>query len=109
ARAAPPPRAPPLWMPAAVVCWTAGFDIIYACQDYRSDVECGVFSVPAKVGIAKALWISRATHAVCLTMLVLLGGWSPPLGAIYFTGVAVAALLLVIEQSLVRPDDLSKV
>ena len=100
---------PPLWMAAAVLCWTAGFDIIYACQDYQSDLECGVFSVPAKIGVGPALWVSRATHVVCVAMLVMLGLSSTELGALYFTGVAAAILLLVVEHSLVKPTDLSKV
>src|SRR4051812_45262199 len=59
---------PPLLMALAVLSWTAGFDIIYACQDYQSDLETGVISVPAKVGIAKALWIARLTHVFSLSM-----------------------------------------
>jgi 4-hydroxybenzoate polyprenyltransferase len=100
---------PPLWMAAAVLCWTAGFDIIYACQDYRSDVECDVFSVPAKLGIGAALWVARLTHVVCVGMLVALGLSAPALGTLYWTGVAAVVALLVVEHSLVRPDDLSKV
>ena len=100
---------PPLWMAAAVLCWTAGFDIIYACQDYQSDLECGVFSVPAKIGVGPALWVSRLTHAVCVAMLVALGLSSAHLAALYFTGVGAAILLLVVEHSLVKPNDLSKV
>jgi 4-hydroxybenzoate polyprenyltransferase len=100
---------PPLWMAAAVVCWTAGFDIIYACQDYRSDVECGVFSVPAKIGIRAALWVARVTHVGCVAMLVLLGFSSGKLGTLYFIGVGAAVALLVVEHSLVKPTDLSKV
>ena len=100
---------PPLWMAAAVVCWTAGFDVIYACQDYASDVECGVFSVPAKIGIGPALWVSRLTHVVCVGMLIALGRSTPALGALYWVGVAAAVALLVVEHSLVRPSDLSKV
>ena len=100
---------PPLWMAAAVLCWTAGFDIIYACQDYRSDLECDVFSVPVKIGIGPALWVARLTHLACVAMLVMLGRSSPALGPLYFTGVAAAILLLVVEHSLVRPHDLSKV
>jgi 4-hydroxybenzoate polyprenyltransferase len=99
---------PPLLMAAAVMCWTAGFDIIYACQDYRSDRDCGVFSVPSRIGVGPALWVSRLTHVACVAMLVLLGRSSPSLGALYFSGVGAAILLLVIEHSLVRPDDLSK-
>src|SRR5687767_12652835 len=62
---------PPVIMAAAVLLWTAGFDIIYACQDYQSDRETGVFSVPAKIGIAPALWVARLTHAACAGLLIL--------------------------------------
>ena len=99
----------PLIMAAAVLLWTAGFDIIYACQDYESDCATGVFSIPARVGIAPALQISRLTHVACVAMLVLLGLLSPALHILYFIGVAIAALLLLIEHTLVRPHDLSKV
>jgi 4-hydroxybenzoate polyprenyltransferase len=100
---------PPFWMFGAVLMWTAGFDIIYACQDYESDVACGLFSVPAKVGIAKALWISRLTHLGCVAMLLGLGFSSNLLGGLYFIGVGAAAALLIAEHSLVRADNLSKV
>jgi len=100
---------PPIIMAAAVLCWTAGFDIIYACQDYDSDVQTGVISVPARLGIAKALWISRFTHALAAGFLILLGFSTPLLGPLYFTGVAIAIALLIIEHSLVRAGDLSKV
>ena len=100
---------PPLWMAGAVLCWTAGFDIIYACQDYQSDRECGVYSVPARVGIGPALWVSRLTHVLCVTMLVMLGLSSHALGPLYFAAVTAAVALLVVEHSLVKPNDLSKV
>jgi 4-hydroxybenzoate polyprenyltransferase len=101
---------PPFWMAGAVLCWTAGFDIIYACQDYAADVACGIFSVPAKVGVANALWIARLTHAVSAGMLVALGlTTNPPLGTLYFIGVCLAVALLIVEHALVRPNDLSKV
>ncbi len=99
---------PPLIMFAAVLSWTAGFDILYACQDYDSDRQTGVFSVPAKVGIHRALWIARLTHVVSAAMIVLLGVASPVLGTLYFIGAALAVLLLIIEHRLVKPTDLSK-
>lgn len=102
-------RLPPILMALAVLSWTAGFDIIYACQDYQSDLETGLVSVPAKVGIAKALWISRLTHVFSLSMLVSLGVTTSQLGVIYFIGVACAGVLMLIEHSLVKPTDLSKV
>lgn len=94
---------------AAVLLWTAGFDIIYACQDYDNDVASGLFSVPAKIGIGPALWVSRLTHVACVAMLVWLGLVEPQLGVLYWIGVAIAAALLTVEQSLVRANDLSKV
>ena len=99
----------PLLMAGTVLLWTAGFDIIYACQDYASDVQTGVFSVPAKVGIAKALWIARLTHVGCAALLLTLGWHSPHLGTFYFIGAAIAIALLVIEHAIVKPNDLSKV
>ena len=65
--------------------------------------------LPAKVGIAAALWISRATHAIGVAALVGLGLVSPELCTLYFIGVALTVALLVIEQAIVKPNDLSKV
>jgi 4-hydroxybenzoate polyprenyltransferase len=98
-----------LFMAAAVLCWTAGFDIIYACQDYEHDVAAGLFSVPAKLGIAGALWVSRITHAISLSMLIALGVHSLELSTLYWIGVAISGALLIVEHSLVSPTDLSKV
>lgn len=100
---------PPALMAGAVLCWTAGFDIIYACQDYASDVACGVFSVPARIGIGPALWVSRFTHAASAALLVATGLPTPLLGTLYFVGAGIAIGLLVVEHLLVRADDLSKV
>jgi 4-hydroxybenzoate polyprenyltransferase len=100
---------PPLIMAGAVALWTAGFDIIYACQDYRSDQETGVRSIPARIGIGPALWISRVTHAGSAAMLILLGFSTPLFGPLYFSGVGCAIALLIVEHAMVRPDDLSKV
>jgi 4-hydroxybenzoate polyprenyltransferase len=101
--------APPLWMCAAVLCWTAGFDIIYACQDYDSDVACGVFSVPARLGIGRALWVARLTHVLSAAMLVALALSTPLLDGFFRAGIGIAISLLVVEHALVRADDLSKV
>lgn len=100
---------PPVLMAGAVLCWTAGFDIIYACQDYESDCQTGVVSVPARLGIARALWVSRTTHVVSFALLVLLGVLAPELSVLYFIGVACAGVLLVVEHGIVKPHDLSKV
>jgi 4-hydroxybenzoate polyprenyltransferase len=97
-----------LWLTAAVTLWTAGFDIIYSCQDYEFDMEAGLFSLPRRFGIAGALWISRALHVgmlLCLVMLV----ESFALGALAWAGVLAVACLLAWEHRLVKADDLSRV
>ena len=97
----------PLIMAAAVLLWTAGFDIIYACQDYESDLRTGVISIPARLGIAQALWVARLTHALCASLILLLGWHAPQLGLLWTIGAGAAVLLLVVEHSLVRAGDLS--
>ncbi|MBC7782301.1 MAG: UbiA family prenyltransferase [Burkholderiales bacterium] len=99
----------PLLMAAAVLLWTAGFDIIYACQDFESDRATGVYSVPARFGIARALWVARGTHVACVAAMIALGIASPALDVVYAIGVIVAVALLVIEHAMVKADDLSKV
>ena len=100
---------PPLLMSTAVLLWTAGFDIIYACQDFTSDQALGVFSVPSKLGIARALWVSRITHAACIGVLILMGLTIPQFALLYWIAVGLAIVLLVTEHLLVRPNDLSLV
>ncbi len=99
---------PPLVLSLAVVLWTAGFDLIYACQDADFDRREGLRSVPARWGITGALRLSRWLHAGMIAALIGLGGMAD-LGGVYFTGVAATAAMLVYEHSLVRPNDLSRV
>lgn len=100
---------PPAWLlMAAVTCWIGGFDIIYACQDVDFDRRAGLHSLPARIGIGPALWIARGLHAVTVAALVAVG-LAAQLGALYFTGVACVAALLIVENALVRADDLSRV
>jgi 4-hydroxybenzoate polyprenyltransferase len=99
----------PFIIAAAVLLWTAGFDIIYACQDFQSDLETGVISVPSKLGIRRALWVARLTHVGSFIAMLLLGWYSQPLSTLYYIGVACAGVLLVVEHSLVKANDLSKV
>ena len=97
-----------LWLTAAVTFWTAGFDIIYSCQDYEFDADAGLFSLPRRLGVAGALLVSRLLHAAMLACLLTLV-YSLRLGALSLVGIAVVAALLTYEQSLVKPDDLSRV
>ncbi|APW62914.1 UbiA-like polyprenyltransferase [Paludisphaera borealis] len=98
----------PVLLALAVFFWVAGFDIIYACQDADFDREAGLRSVPGTLGIARALHLAALCHAFMIAALVGLG-LVYPLGGVYYVGVAAAAVLLVYEHSLVRPDDLARV
>jgi 4-hydroxybenzoate polyprenyltransferase len=97
-----------LWLTAAVTFWTAGFDIIYSCQDYEFDQDAGLFSLPRRFGKAGALRISRLLHIAMLACLLALVH-SLHLGALSLAGVAVVAGLLLYEHLLVKADDLSRV
>ena len=93
---------------AAVVTWMAGFDMIYACQDYEIDLREGLYSVPARFGIPGALIFSAVSHtatALCLAAVGALLG----LGLFYWLGVAATTALLVWEHLLVTPRDLTRV
>ncbi len=92
---------------AAVTLWVGGFDVLYACQDVDYDQRSGLFSVPKRFGIAKALLISRGMHAGVIALLAwLAASFALPWPA--WAGIVVVAALLGYEQSLVRADDLSK-
>ena len=97
-----------LWLTAAVMFWTAGFDVIYACQDHEFDCNEGLHSIPRRFGIPGALMLARFLHVAmiaCLLALVV----SFQLGTLSLLGVAAVAMLLVYEHGLVRADDLSRV
>jgi 4-hydroxybenzoate polyprenyltransferase len=92
---------------AAVTLWVGGFDVLYACQDVDYDRSAGLFSVPKRFGIARALLIARVMHVGVVVLLMwLAAGFALPWPA--WAGIAVVAALLGYEHSLVKADDLSK-
>jgi 4-hydroxybenzoate polyprenyltransferase len=96
-----------LLLTAAVTFWGAGFDVLYACQDYDFDQRSGLHSVPRHFGIRTSLWISRGFHLAMLLLLVgLIGAFG--LGKLAIAGVVTVAVLLFYEHSLVSADDLSR-
>ena len=101
-------EAVPLVLGAAVVLWVAGFDTIYACQDADFDRREGLHSIPARLGVPRALVLARALHAGAILLLIALYRLAP-LHPLYLVGVAVVAGLLAWEHTLVRADDLSRV
>jgi len=97
-----------VWLTFSVTLWTAGFDIIYACQDYAFDVAEGLFSFPRKFGISHSLMLARAFH-VCMVIGLIALVISFHLGVLSFIGILAVIALLVYEHGLVRADDLSRV
>ena len=97
----------PLLLSLTVLLWTAGFDVLYACQDYDFDRRTGLRSLPARLGIRRALWGARLLHAGAFGALVGLYLLTH-LGALALVGVALTAALLVYQHRLVRADDLSR-
>src|SRR5918912_3034648 len=97
----------PLLLSLVVLLWTAGFDVLYACQDCEFDRAAGLRSIPARLGVARALWVSRLLHAGAFAALAGLY-FLTALGWPALAGVAATGALLVYQHSLVRADDLSR-
>jgi 4-hydroxybenzoate polyprenyltransferase len=98
----------PWLLGAAIGLWVGGFDILYACQDVDFDRRHGLRSIPVRFGVARAIGLSRLMHVSAVGAMALL--WTAAaLPVLYLGGVAVVALLLAYEQSLVSGDDLSQV
>jgi 4-hydroxybenzoate polyprenyltransferase len=97
----------PLLLSLLVMMWTAGFDVLYACQDFDYDRRAGLRSIPARFGIANSLWIARLFHFqafIVLVFLYLVTG----LNWLAFVGVIAVGLLLIYQHTLVKPNDLSR-
>ena len=96
-----------LLLGAAVTCWVAGFDLIYACQDVEFDRDAGLHSLPARYGVQTALWTARGLHLATLALLAAVGVQAK-LHPVYWIGQAAVVLILVLEHRVVRPGDLSR-
>jgi 4-hydroxybenzoate polyprenyltransferase len=96
-----------LLLTAAVTFWVAGFDILYACQDFEFDRNAGLHSIPRYIGIGPSLWVARIFHGI---MLVFLFAMIPAfgLGKVAIAGVIAVMVLLFYEHSLVKTEDLSR-
>jgi 4-hydroxybenzoate polyprenyltransferase len=97
----------PLLISLLVLMWTAGFDVLYACQDYEFDKKAGLRSIPARFGIKRSLWIARLFHAQAFLVLLLLYAVTG-LGMLAFAGVVAVGLLMIYQHTLVKPNDLSR-
>src|SRR6478672_6261290 len=97
----------PILLSLFVLMWTAGFDVLYACQDYDYDRKAGLRSIPARFGIARSLWIARLFHFqafIAMLVLWLVSG----MAWISLFGVGLVSALFVYQHSLLKPNDLSK-
>lgn len=97
----------PLLLSLVVMLWTAGFDVLYACQDYDFDVKAGLHSIPRRFGIVRSLLIARCFHVAAFAALLGLY-WITQLGVFALAGVVATAVLLFYQHRLVKADDLSK-
>jgi 4-hydroxybenzoate polyprenyltransferase len=97
----------PFLIGIAVLCWVAGFDILYAIQDIDFDRQQGLYSIPARFGIETSLIVTKLLHITSILLLLFVGS-RLGLGLFYFVGVVIAAGLLAYENSLVKPNDLSR-
>jgi 4-hydroxybenzoate polyprenyltransferase len=96
-----------LLLSLVVLLWTAGFDVLYACQDFEFDRRAGLRSIPARFGIKQSLWIAKLFHfqafIVLLALYLMMGMSWYALGGILAVG-----LLLVYQHTLLKPHDLSR-
>ena len=98
----------PLVLAGAVLCWVAGFDVLYALQDVEFDRRIGLQSIPVRFGVVGSLWISGLLHLGMMALLFLLPRVYPGLGLFYWIGVAGCVALLIYQHWIVRPSDLSR-
>jgi 4-hydroxybenzoate polyprenyltransferase len=99
---------PVILIASGVICWVAGFDVIYACQDVAFDRNVGLHSIPVRVGIRRALRFSSAIHLVAFVLLV----WAGILAALtwpYFASVLIVGILLFLEHRIVGPEKLDRI
>ncbi|MER3631999.1 MAG: 4-hydroxybenzoate octaprenyltransferase [Blastocatellia bacterium] len=97
----------PLLLSLFVLMWTAGFDVMYACQDAEFDRRLGLYSIPARLGVGRALWIARIFHFQAFLVLLLLLAFTG-FGWPAYLGVGAVAALLIYQHLLIRASDLSR-
>ena len=91
----------------AVMSWSGGFDILYALPDVAFDRSQALHSIPAALGVPRAIVVARALHGVTVSALAVTV-WAIGAGAIAWVGVGIVAALLTYEHSLVHADDLRR-
>lgn len=98
----------PLFLSAIVLSWVSGFDIIYALQDEKFDKEEKLFSIPARIGTKRALWVSTGLHIIT-TIIVIVYGFLGYFGLFYWIGAILFIGLLMYQHLIVKPNDFSRI
>ncbi|MFA6924884.1 MAG: UbiA-like polyprenyltransferase [Bacteroidales bacterium] len=98
----------PLLLSFAVLFWVSGFDVIYALQDKDFDLKNNLYSIPASLGIKKAIKFSAFLHLLSSTLLIIIGIYGD-FGIFYWLGTSIFILCIVYQHRLIKSDDLSKV
>lgn len=92
-----------LVLAGAVMCWVAGFDIVYSIQDIEFDRTAGLHSMPSKLGMQRSLLLARVLHVLAVTCFAAIALFELfPVGVFYKAGLAVMVGLLIYEHSLIR-------
>jgi 4-hydroxybenzoate polyprenyltransferase len=92
-----------VWLLAGMVlCWVAGFDVIYALQDVEVDRAEGLHSMPARLGAAGAVAVSRSLHVAAVLLLLIVWTVDVRFGGVFLAGVCVVTTLLVIEHATLK-------
>ncbi|MEN8163337.1 MAG: UbiA-like polyprenyltransferase [Acidobacteriota bacterium] len=99
----------PLWLAAAVMFWVAGFDTIYGCQDVDFDRQAGLHSLASRLGVEKALILSRVFHVLSVAFMAGAMRRGPGLGLVSLGGVVIMTGLLAWEQAIVRGGDMKRI
>lgn len=98
----------PFVLSVGVLFWVAGFDTIYACLDTDFDRRSGLYSLPSRIGRKKAFYLAGVFHVLAF-LFFLLTGYVAHLNFVYFIGIVIAAVPLIYQHRLVRPDDLKNI
>ncbi len=98
----------PLFYSLAVIFWVSGFDIIYALQDEHFDRKQNLHSMPAKLGLKKALRLAQVLH-VFAALNIIFPLFFIHFGWVYYIGIGVFCAALVYQHRLIKPNDISKV
>lgn len=97
----------PILLSLFVLMWTAGFDVLYACQDFEFDRKAGLRSIPARFGIKQSLLIAKLFHFQAFVVLIVLYVMTGLLWNV-LAGIVAVGLLMAYQHTLLKPNDLSR-